>query len=70
MKKPWSYLKKPAPFIVMVANSNMPLVWVGGTRELSEEYFDSFRLIEVRIGIGPCFYDFLLCGGEPYAFWI
>lgn len=54
---------------VLAILANQPLVMVGGCCDLSESYFDSAKNCEHNSNAGA-FYDFILCGGEPYSRWL
>ena len=53
---------------LLVLEANQPLVQIGGQRQLSEQYYDGARQCE-HVANTCAFYDFLLCGGEPYSIW-
>lgn len=57
------------PLILWVVEAGLPFVFAGGGACLSEEYFDGAKACEAKLDIGPVFYDFILCGGEPYSVW-
>lgn len=62
------YGRPATPRAILILEAGQPLVQIGGQRQLSEDYFDYSKSCESKIP-HCAFYDFNLCGGEPYAVW-
>lgn len=53
------------PLIVLVAKAGQPLVQLAGGDKLTQRYYDACKASDYWL----CFYDIMLCGGEPYGHW-
>lgn len=55
--------------ILALAVTNDRAVEAGGTREMSEAWYDLHFNLDIYSVGRSCYYDFALSGGEPYSVW-